>query len=129
MFCFDTNIVVDILRGDSITLAKLEVFNTLEICITPIIASELYEGCYKSNRMEKALVLVEDFISTATFLDFNIKSCKLYGQIYKFLQSKGKLTEEKDLMIAAICISHNATLITKNKKHFQNIPGLKVEYV
>ena len=129
MLCVDTNIVVDILKGDLITIKKMEEFTNTEICITPIIASELYEGCYKSARVEKALVLVEDFISNTTFLDFNIKSCKLYGQIYKFLQSKGRITEEKDLMIASICITHNVTLITKNKKHFQNIPGLKVMYV
>lgn len=30
-------------------------------------------------------------------------------------------------MIAAISISNNETLITKNKKHFERIEGLKIE--
>jgi len=32
-----------------------------------------------------------------------------------------------DLKIAAICLAHDATLLTRNVADFQNIPGLRVE--
>lgn len=33
----------------------------------------------------------------------------------------------KDLRIAAICLANNATLLSRNLKHFQQVPDLKVE--
>jgi len=32
-----------------------------------------------------------------------------------------------DLKIAAICIAHDATLLTRNVRDFEAIPGLRVE--
>jgi predicted nucleic acid-binding protein len=129
MYCLDSNVVIDMFRGDTVVISLIRELSKQDICTNPIVLSELYEGCYKSSHQVKSLSSIENYLEKISFLDFNITSCKLYGQIYKLLQSKGKPTEEKDLMIAAICIAHNATLVTRNKKHFKNIPGLKVEYV
>lgn len=32
-----------------------------------------------------------------------------------------------DLLIAAIALAHGATMVTRNVKHFSQIPGLRVE--
>ncbi len=39
----------------------------------------------------------------------------------------GKPTGEMDALIAATAMGHKAVLITGNRKHFENIEGLKVE--
>jgi tRNA(fMet)-specific endonuclease VapC len=33
-----------------------------------------------------------------------------------------------DLRIAATCVVHGITLISRNRRHFENMPGLKVEF-
>jgi tRNA(fMet)-specific endonuclease VapC len=33
----------------------------------------------------------------------------------------------RDLLIACIAIAHHATLVSRNTKHFQQVPGLKIE--
>ena len=53
------------------------------------------------------------------------KSSKIFGIKNKELSNRGRVTEILDLIIASICISNNLILITRNKKHFENIPGLE----
>jgi len=71
--------------------------------------------------------MIEDFLTEVSIIEFNIEVCKRYGELYNILRSKGKMPEVPDMMIAALCLKHNVILITSNKKHFENIPGLKIE--
>ena len=43
------------------------------------------------------------------------------------LQSERPRTGTMDLKIAAICLAHDATLLTRNLADFADIPGLRVE--
>ena len=40
---------------------------------------------------------------------------------------KLKKIGRSDLLIASIALAHGATLVTRNRKHFQQVPGLQVE--
>ncbi len=42
------------------------------------------------------------------------------------LQKKGQKTQEIDLLIGSIVLANDFTLITKNKKDFQNISRIKL---
>ncbi len=42
-------------------------------------------------------------------------------------QKKLKKIGRQDLLIGCIALTHNATLVTRNLKHFRQIPNLKVE--
>lgn len=128
MYCFDTNIVIDIFRGDENLRLKLKkiIESSAEIFITPITLCELYKGAYlHHNPIEKAKE-VDNFISSFDILDFTWESAKYFGKEYARLSKIGKLTSEFDLMIASITRANNLILITRNKKHFENI-NIKIE--
>ncbi len=46
---------------------------------------------------------------------------------FESLKRKFKQAGTMDLKIAAICLAHDATLLTRNLEHFDFIPGLRVE--
>jgi tRNA(fMet)-specific endonuclease VapC len=48
------------------------------------------------------------------------------ARFHEFRKQKLRLSS-MDLKIAAIVIEHDATLVTRNLKHFKMIPGLKIE--
>lgn len=47
--------------------------------------------------------------------------------IYADLQKKGMLIEDADLLMAAIALVNDLTLVTNTTKHFSRIPGLRLE--
>jgi tRNA(fMet)-specific endonuclease VapC len=60
---------------------------------------------------------------TRSILDFSNRAAEWMHQIKK---SKVKVST-MDLRIAAIVLANNATLITRNLRHFAKVPGLKAE--
>jgi tRNA(fMet)-specific endonuclease VapC len=59
----------------------------------------------------------------AIVLDFDQKA----QTIFESLQKKKIRIGNMDLRIASIVLSHNDLLLTRNLRHFSQVPGLKVE--
>ena len=129
LYCLDTNIIIDILRGDEALRSSVEnaINKRNTLCINPIVLSELFKGAYLAEKSHEAVELVEDFMNGVELLDFNEQACRIFGQRYTELKRRGKQTQEADLMIGAISLAHNAVLVTRNEKDFINIFGLKIE--
>lgn len=127
MHCLDSDIIIEYLRGNESIKSNIENLEKYEFFITSINLCELYRGAFLSQNSERAIGLINKFLETVNILDFDVYSCELYGKVYAELKKIGRLTQDSDLMIAAICIANNKILITKNKKHFEKIKGLKVE--
>jgi tRNA(fMet)-specific endonuclease VapC len=49
------------------------------------------------------------------------------AELSAMLRASGQLIEDADLLIAAIALVHDMTLVTNNTAHFTRIPGLQVE--
>jgi predicted nucleic acid-binding protein len=49
-----------------------------------------------------------------------------YVLIRGSLRRQGRLIAQPDLLIAATAIHHDLTLVTRNLRHYERIPGLKL---
>ncbi len=123
-YCLDTNVVIDIFRGDQQLKSKIMAMN--KYAITPIVLCELFKGAFLAQRQEEALKLVNDFVQTVDILDCNYEACELFGKWYADLKKQGKQTQEMDLMIACTALAHHSILVTRNAKDFKHIEGLSV---
>jgi tRNA(fMet)-specific endonuclease VapC len=69
----------------------------------------------------------EAFFNTITTFNLTKENCEEISKIYWNLRKKGKENGKFDCIIAAIFLSNGInTIITKNKKHFENIDGFNV---
>lgn len=57
--------------------------------------------------------------------DLNFVSAKLYGELAEKLKSNA--IAPLDLLIANIALTNKQTLIIRNIRHFERVPGLQVE--
>ena len=126
MVCLDTNVLIGLLRNDKnvVSLVK-EIENSNKITTTVINNFELWKGFYrtKSVKDEGAIIKLLNIIS---LLEFDQKASKKAAEIFEHLKSKGKMVDALDVMIASIALTNSEPLLTLNKKHFDNIPGLKL---
>lgn len=129
MYCFDTNIVIDMFRGDRALKARIEAVQHLgvEVSVTTLTLCELFKGAYAAQRQEDALKLVRGFVETVRILEQTSAGCEFFGKDYAALKKSGKLTQEIDLMIGCIAKSNGKILVTRNDKHFKNIPDIRIE--
>lgn len=127
MHCLDTNIIIDFLRGDEVIVRRVnDLIKTENVYLTPITLCELFKGVYLSSKVNEELVILKDFLSFFSVLDFDVEACNEFGKEYARLKKKGKTTNEFDLMIACIASVNNLTLVTRDKKHFRKL-GVRVE--
>ena len=108
MYCLDTNIVIDIFRGDEKLKDKInDIRGSENIFISSITLCELYKGAFSFFKPEEKIKDIDNL-------------CKEYGKIHSGLKKRGNLFNDFDLIIAAIVKSNDLTLITRDN-HFNNI--------
>jgi len=126
MILLDTNVVVAFLNGDKSILKRIRV-EIDEIGLSTLVVAELDYGAKVSQRSEDNLEKLYRLLEIIQVVPFDIECAKIFGTIKSKLRSLGKPTGEVDALIAATAMAREATLVTTNKKHFENIEGLKIE--
>ena len=126
-YLLDTDVLVDLLRGDPIVIENLKQKNIVigEEFISVLSVFELMEGAYLANR-ESELILIKELINTLYVLNLNQKIASEAGKISSFLKKKGKNIGTGDILIGATAVVENKILITRNSKHFSAIPNIKL---
>jgi len=130
MYLFDTDCLSNILKKapSPLLIKKLESLPKGLQFTTSINVSEIYFGAYRSRNQGKILKAYEDEVfPNVNILSFDTDSGKIYGRLKALLEKRGLSKSEPDLRIAAIAIQHDMILVTGNKRHFMNIPGLNIE--
>ncbi len=71
--------------------------------------------------------IVEYVQGDVAIVPFDEPAAGLYAEIRVALEASGQRLDDPDLRIAAICLAHDLTLVTGNVRHFERVPGLRVE--
>lgn len=127
MYVFDTNILVEFLRGRlPLALELLKSTDPRLIKIPAIVKAELLVGANKSNNPEKARNAVEQLLVNFEIVPFDDRCATAYARIRAELEQAGKRIESNDIMIAATALSHDAVLATIDIGDFGRITNLRL---
>ncbi|NEQ69162.1 MAG: type II toxin-antitoxin system VapC family toxin [Symploca sp. SIO2D2] len=129
MYLLDSNVCIRLLNeGSSSNVArKLAELTPDDIRLCSVVKSELYYGAYKSARRDSNLAKLNRFFSQFISLPFDDNAASIAGQVRAQLDVAGTPIGSNDLLIAAIAIYHDLTLVTHNIREFSRISGLKYE--
>lgn len=95
--------------------------------VCSIVKAELFYGAMRSNNPKRTLDRQQRFLLSFASLPFNDEAAIVYGQIRARLALAGTPIGTCDLLIAAIALSNNLTLVTHNTREFERVEGLQVE--
>lgn len=128
MVCLDTSFVIDFLKNNKEAVEKEKGFEKSEfITITAPVLTELIRGLGTKHSSKEEEEKINEFINSLNVLNLDKKSAILAGKLEIESAKMGGQIGIMDIMVAAICISNNEVLLTKNKKHFARIKELKIE--
>ena len=122
----DTSFVIDLIRREPEAIARYEMFEEEGIAVqtTGITALELYKGAFISGN-ENNRLKVEAILELFTVIPIDETVYEAFGRISASLASRGDTIGDFDEVIAAIALSYDGEIITRDR-HFTKVPVLTV---
>ena len=128
MHLIDTGICVAILRGASPRVApRFRAAMRSGVAVSSITVAELHYGVERSNNPARERAGVENLLGAVVILPFDSKAAEGYGMLRRYLERRGEIIGQFDLLIAAHAVAQNATLVTNNAREFSRVPTLLIE--
>ncbi len=129
MILIDTNVVSELMRPVPSTrvLQWLNLQPSREIWLCSVVACELLfglarlpEGVRKQQLTRTlSLMLSEDFQDRV--LAYDLEAAVVYADLVANRESQGRPISLADAQIASICLTHQASLATRNTKDFEGL--------
>ncbi|TVS07817.1 MAG: type II toxin-antitoxin system VapC family toxin [Planctomycetaceae bacterium] len=125
-FLLDTNIVSAHLRRPA-GLTHRFLQHSGRLAVPTLVLAELYAWAYGRDNPTSVLDKIRSLRSEVRVLTFEEEAAERFGIIQNQLLRQGITVSPVDLMIGAVALVNDLTLVTHNTKDFQNIPDLRLQ--
>lgn len=119
-YLFDSNVIIDYLRGDERAVNLIE--KTELPIISVVTVGEIYQGVLNTKELQKTKEVIKSFKVVYITESISKDAVKLVEN-YHLTSGLYFL----DALITATALENNLILLTSNIKHFRMIKGLKIE--
>ena len=127
-FLLDTNICIAFLNDSKSKVgSRLARLSPEDVKLCSVVKAELLYGARHSARVEENLGRLTRFFEVFESLAFDDIAAEHYGVIRAQLRRGGTPLGANDLMIAAIGLAADLTLVTRDQDEFRRVAGLRVE--
>lgn len=121
MIVADTDVLIDALRGRAPSARRIVLeLEAGGLATTAVSVFELRSGVRSSQAAEA----IETLLAAMTILPFDERAAEKAAWTRRELESTGNAIGMADYMIAGTCLAHSAILLTRNRRHFERVPGL-----
>ena len=127
MYLLDSNILIYFFRGTGHVADHLRRHAASTIKIPTPALFELEYGTAKSSRPMQQRAGIDAVMQRFESIPLNYASARQAGVLRQSLEKGGVPIGPYDLLIAGIALANNLTVITRNTREFERVPGLKLE--
>lgn len=128
-YLLDTNIISYFIKGREPALqARMSrALDEKSFAISAITQAELRYGQAFMVAEDKRRRSIDLILRQVTVLPWTAAAADIYGDIKSQNKRQGTPSGELDTQIAAHALAEKLILVTHNTRHFERIPGLKLE--
>lgn len=128
MYLLDTNVFIRFANKSSLLVVKrILAESPSRLYLSSISRAELMFGAYNSRREEENVELYHALFAQFESVYFDNACADEYGRIRAYLARRGALIGGNDMLIAAVAMINDFTLVTANTREFERIPRLRIE--
>ncbi len=121
MIVVDSDVLIDSLRGREPSRTKVtDGLREGALATTTVNAFELRSGARSAKQEES----IESLLAPLRVLPFDQAASLAATSARRELESRGETIGMGDYLIAGVCLSRALPLLTRNRAHFERIPGL-----
>ena len=125
-YLVDSDWVADYLKGRAPIVQQLDRLAPDGLAISLITFGEIYEGIYYGRDPRGHEAGFRSLLRVIDVLALNRAILRRFARIRGQLRRQGQLIGDLDILIAATALEHDLTLLTRNRRHFDRIPELKL---
>lgn len=125
-FLLDTDTLLFSIRGNQTVLGKWAKLRADQWAISAVSGYEIQKGI-EANPSSSSSKRATMLLSQVEFEPVTREAAILAARVHQGLRLKGITIGVADELLAGQAIALNATLVTNNIKHFEQVPGLKLE--
>lgn len=122
----DTNACIAAMRGHPLVVRRLRAVAPTDCGLSTVSLYELHAGVERCRQPEQERQKVQAFISVLHVLPFDQDAAIHTARIRWHLEREGHPIGPYDLMLAGQALSLGVTLVTRNTREFQRVPGLQL---
>ena len=98
-----------------------------QLHVSAITVGELYTWALRVGTSPKRIHAISEMLDLVVIHDVSHDISRRFGELRAALLDAGQATPVLDLFIAATALVHEHTLVTHNRRDFENLPGLHIE--
>jgi predicted nucleic acid-binding protein len=123
-YLVDSDYVADYLNGQLRSVAIVDSLREDGLGISVITFGEVHEGILYSRQRDADETNFNDFLRSVSVLPVTRRIMRFFAEVRGQLRVQGQLIGDMDLLIASTALANDLTLVTRNARHFERIPGL-----
>jgi len=126
IYLLDSDRLIDYLRGRLDAIALVDQLQPDGIALSVVTIAEVMEGIQRDPARVAREAAFGQVIRGFTLLAIDEPVARRFAALRGHLRDVGRTIGDLDTMIAATALHHDLTLVTRNRRHFERVPDLKI---
>jgi tRNA(fMet)-specific endonuclease VapC len=126
-YLVDHDYLINALAGKPATLHILKRLAPYRLALSIVSFGEIYHGAFTSTNPQAYIASFRHLVAPFRVVSVNEPIMELFGEIRAYLQKRGEIISDFDMVIGATALYYKLTLLTKNLRHFDRISKLMPE--
>lgn len=125
-YLIDTDWLIDVYGGWPAPARTLDELHPQGLAVSIISYGEVFEGAFGDADTGARLADAYGLLSRFEVLQLSAPIMEIFGRNRSDMRQAGNRIADLDLLIGATAVHHGLVLLTRDRRHFTRIPGLRL---